>query len=355
MKHLIVPRDELERRLIKIWREVLEHNSFGVTDSFYEIGGDSLRGVHAITYIETEFAVSLPPTQLFETPTIEMLAQVIRSAKSEEKGKEQQVPIFQIREGNFGMPLFCFPGSGGNVSTFLPLGNRLPREEGIHVVLYSELERDTPPSSMEALAASCLKGIKSVQPAGPYCLGGHSFGGSVAYEVAQQLRAAGEEVAMLALWEADMEPDQGGLLFRIGTARTLLNIRAVTLPRRMKAAYLQRKLTSGIRSLFGNTPEPSQDLNGTVMDKIFRFQISANEIHRQYKIQPFDGHLTIYCAADGNRKGDVSYWMRLALRGFEAYSIPGDHNSMLQDPNVSVLTETLQRLLKECRLRIGQS
>jgi thioesterase domain-containing protein len=353
-KGMIEPRNALERRLCEIWAGVVEHSSFGVTDHFFEIGGDSLRAILVITQIETEFGVNLPPTQLYHTPTVEKLAEVIQSARSEVILQQAQVPIFEMRGGRFSAPLFCFPGSGGNVSSFLALGERLRPEEGIHVVLYSDLERETPPSSLEDLAASWLKGIKTVQPRGPYYLGGHSFGGCVAYEVAQQLRAAGEEVAMLALWEADLETDHG-FLFRIGTVRNLLNVRAVTLPRRMKAAYLQRQLTSGIRHLFGKGGNAAQDTSRTALDKIFRFQICAVELHRQYQILPYDGHLTIYCAADGARKGDVSYWMHLARRGFEVYSIPGDHTSMLVEPNVSELAENLQSRLEECRARIERS
>jgi thioesterase domain-containing protein/acyl carrier protein len=349
------PRNDLEQRLFEIWAGVVEHSSFGVTDHFYEIGGDSLRAVLVITQIETEFGVNLPPTQLYHTPTIERLAEVIQGARSEAIPEQAQVPIFEMRAGRFGAPLFCFPGSGGNVSSFLALGEKLRPEEGIHVVLYSALERETPPSSLEELAASCLKGIKAIQPDGPYYLGGHSFGGCVAYEVAQQLRAAGEEVAMLALWEADMVPDHG-FLFRIGTLRNLLNVRAVTLPRRMKAAYLQRQFASGLRHFFGNGGgNAAEDVNRVALDKIFRFQICAVELHRHYKILPYDGHLTVYCAADGGRKGDVSYWMGLARRGFEVYSILGDHNSMLMEPNVSELAENLQCRLEESRARMGRS
>ena len=357
LKGIIAPRDDLERRLFEIWTGVVEHSSFGVTDNFYEVGGDSLRAVLVVTHIETEFGMNLPPTQLYDTPTIEKLAEEISRVKKRVLSEQSQVPIFAMREGRFGAPLFCFPGSGGNVSTFLTLGKKLRPEEGIHVVLYSDLERESPPSSLEELAASCLKGIKTVQPSGPYYLGGHSFGGCMAYEVAQQLRAAGEEVAMLALWEADLEPDHG-FFFRIGTVRNLLNVRAVTLPRRMKAAYLQRQLTNGIRHFFGKGSElghSAQDVNRTALDKIFRFQICAVELHRHYKILPYDGHLTIYCAADGARKGDVSYWMNLARQGFEAYSIPGDHNSMLQEPNVSELAGILQSRLEESRVRSGRS
>lgn len=177
---------------------------------------------------------------------------------------------------------------------------------------------------MRELAASCLRGIKSVQPAGPYHLGGYCFGASVAYEVARQLLAAGEKVAILALWDPEIGPASWSL--------------------RKRFIRKREKLAAFVRSLLGPlwpTSKPKEE-SLKVPDRIARFQMAAQEILESYWHRSYAGPLTLFHAVDSHQSPEIPYWHRLARGGFESHAIPGSHFTMLQEPNVASLAEILR-------------
>ena len=182
---------------------------------------------------------------------------------------------------------------------------------------------------MQELAASCLRAIKDVQPVGPYHFSGYCFGASVAYEVARQLHIAGEKVATLAL----LDPEPG----------------AASWPLRKRIPYKARKLTARIRSFASplRLARRSAEVSVKVPDKIARFQIAAHVILEGYKHRPYAGRVSLFHSASGHQEIDPAYWQGLAHGGFEDHSIPGNHFTMLQEPNVSGLAEILQQRLHE--------
>jgi len=322
----LAPGSAVQRRLIEIWSEILEHSNFGVTDDFYEVGGDSLKAVNLIACLEAEFSLSLSSTQLYDAPTIEKQARVVNLEDDFKRHLDQ--PVFEMRKGESPTPLFCFPGNSGGISNFHPLVERLDPKLGVQVVLYSQLERDGPPPPMEAFAASCVQAVRSVQPVGPYHLAGFCFGASVGYEAARQLRAAGEEVATLALLE--VEPGYASW------------------PLARQFAYRKKKFFGWIRSFFVHSPPAADPLpleeRLVVPGKIARIQIAAHPILQNYKHGSYDGRLSLFRAVKGSEPVDLSYWRSLA-GNLEIFSIPGGHFTMLQEPNVSTLAEILQKCL----------
>jgi len=235
-----------------------------------------------------------------------------------------------MRKGTSPRPLFCFPGNSGGISNFHALVERLDPAQSVNVVLYSELARSGTPPSMEEFATSCLQAIQGAQPTEPYCLAGFCFGASVAYEVARQLRAAGAEVATLALLE--VEP---GL---------------ASWPWRQRMAYRRKKFIGWIRSFFVRHPRPANPQPGkehaVVPDRIARVQAAAHPMLQNYKHRRYDGQVLHFCAMQGSQPLDVSYWRELAA-GLEVFSIPGSHFTMLQEPNISTLADILQKRLAQ--------
>jgi len=339
----VFPRNDFERRIFEIWSQVFESSSFGVTDAFYDLGGDSLKAVTMLTWVDSVFDVKLPPVQMLYTPTIEALSNFLRGGKVV---TELADAVIELRAGAALHPLFCFPGVGGDLTCFCDFASLFADGRGIHGVLYRALDRAPTPASMANLAASCLIAIKAVQPQGPYYLGGYSFGASVAYEVGQQLHAAGEEVALLALWEPDLDPNQ----FRMALTRILLNTRGIaSWPWRSKFAFVVGKLTDWLRFLTtGALVEPdisARDIDRKLMKRLATFQSNAMALHQRYKHLPYNGPILVVCAADGQPKRDLSFWLRMARGGLNAVSVPGDHWTMFFAPNVSYVVEAMQEHL----------
>jgi len=311
-----------------MWAQILEHSSFGVTDGFIAVGGDSLKAVNLIAAVETEFDVRLSPTQLFDAPTIEKQAHVILQEHNFQQKCKSEDPIFPMREGGSSTPLFCFPGNSGEIADFHALVERLDAVQGVNIVLYNELARSgETPRTMEEFAASSLQAIQNAEPTGPYRLAGFCFGASVGYEVARQLRAAGEEVATLALLE--LEP---------GFA---------SWPWRQKMTRRWKELTGWIRSFVQHrrpADPPQKEALGFLADRIARIQTVAHPLLKNYKHRRYDGRVLFFHAAQGSAQAYLTYWRDL-VGDLEAFSVPGGDCTMLHEPNVSVLAEILQKRL----------
>jgi thioesterase domain-containing protein/acyl carrier protein len=193
------PRNGMEARLFNLWAHVLGHQSFGVTDKLFDLGASSLQAVQLLSRIRQTFGRELPVATLFTAPTIEQLAQVLTdgaplpawSALVPIKPSGRKTPLFLVHHGGGG--LFGY----GDIARYLDADRPLYglQEPGI------ENGQDLP-TSVEEIASIYVREIQSLQPHGPYCIGGFCFGGVVAFEMAQQFRRAGESVEALVLLDA---------------------------------------------------------------------------------------------------------------------------------------------------------
>jgi phthiocerol/phenolphthiocerol synthesis type-I polyketide synthase E len=198
ISHPDVPADETTRQLTRIWQELLGIDSIGVDQNYFDLGGDSSLAVHLFVQIERVFKVKLPLATLFDAPTINELAQVLRS----ETAPSGWSPLVPIHTGGSRPPFFCAHGAGGNVLIYRDLARRLGADQPFYGLQSPGLDGSCAPlTRIEDMAATYLKEIRKVQPRGPYFLGGYCLGGTVAYEIAQQIQAQGERVALLALFD----------------------------------------------------------------------------------------------------------------------------------------------------------
>jgi phthiocerol/phenolphthiocerol synthesis type-I polyketide synthase E len=185
-------------RLAAIWQEVLGIEGIGVDQNYFDLGGDSSLAVRMFAEIEKVFKVKLPLATLYDAPTIEELARILESSSIASGWS----PLVAIQPLGSRPPLFCFHGAGGNVLTYRDLSRHLGSDQPFYGLQSQGLDGSQPPlTKIEDMAALYLKEIRRVQPCGPYFLGGYCGGGTIAFEVARQLRADGEAVALLALFD----------------------------------------------------------------------------------------------------------------------------------------------------------
>ena len=198
---IIPPRVDVERQLVQIWEDELAVRPISIRDDFFDLGGHSLLAVRVFARIEQSLGVRLPLSELFHVPTVEGLAGVVRGGARPSSWRA----LVPIQVGGSRLPLFGVPGIGGNVICYAELARLLPPEQPFYGLQSRGLDGlERPLSRIEEIAASFLKEIREVQPVGPYYLMGTCIGGVVAYEMAQQLRAAGQEVRLLVLQETWM-------------------------------------------------------------------------------------------------------------------------------------------------------
>jgi len=193
----VPPTSVVHYQLIQIWEELLDVQSIGIRDNFFDLGGHSLLAARLVASIEQVFDQKISLATLFAGPTIEQLANALQT---EEKEERSRTPIVVVQAGASKRPLFYLHGdwTGGAFYCF-----HLARELGPDQPFYAlEPYRfdDLPmPLTIEMMAAAHIQSIRAVQPEGPYLLGGWCNGGLVAYEIARQLHAAGQTVDLLVL------------------------------------------------------------------------------------------------------------------------------------------------------------
>ena len=190
------PRNPLEYQLVEIWEELFQVRPIGITDSFFDLGGHSLLSVRMMDRVERLFGKKVPLSTLFEGATIEHLAGALLNCA---EGYEAS-PLVPIQPGGTKRPFYYLHGdfSGGGLYCS-SLARHLGSDQPFYALQPHGLNDEAVPPTIEEMAEHHIKTLHAFQPEGPYLLGGHCNGGLIAFEMAQQLAARGEQVDLLAL------------------------------------------------------------------------------------------------------------------------------------------------------------
>lgn len=191
--------DDIESQLQQIWGSILGVDEVGVHEDFFDLGGTSILAVELMAEIEYKMGNKLPPATLIAAPTVTEQALLLRG-KLTPPGGATLVPV-QTKGQH--PPLFCCTGIlGGGIFTYMGLSKGLGRGQPCYVLQPRGMNSDEEArTNLHQIARDHVQEIKRVQPEGPYQLCGSSFGGLVAYEIAQQLRRQGDEVALVAMFD----------------------------------------------------------------------------------------------------------------------------------------------------------
>ncbi len=189
------PEDELEKTLLEIWERVLNVGEIGVNENFFDLGGHSLLALQLFSAIESAMGKKLQVRMLFEAPTIRSLAIQIRMGEFHSSTS----PLVAVQPSGRLPAMFWVHAAGGHVLSYRNLAQQLGTDQPFFALEGREPKDETDFHSVYELAERYLTAIRRKFPHGPYQLGGLSFGGLVAWEMAQQLLEAGEEVAFLAM------------------------------------------------------------------------------------------------------------------------------------------------------------
>ena len=188
--------DEITRDLTKIWEDVLAVRPIGPDQNYFDLGGHSLLAISLFSRIETKFNVKLPLATLIQAPTIDSLAEILRGGKTTGGWS----PLVPIHAGGARPPFYCVHGGGGNVLIYRGMAQHLGADQPIYGLQCPGQDGTQPLlTSLEAMASLYVDEIQKVQPHGPYYLGGYCLGGLVALEMAQELKARGEDCALVAM------------------------------------------------------------------------------------------------------------------------------------------------------------
>jgi amino acid adenylation domain-containing protein len=332
------PATEREQKIADVVAHVLGLGEVGVEDSFFDLGGDSLLGVVALEEIEHAIGVAIPPHVLFEGGTVRALAN-----HTESGGAVESRPI--LLNGKSSAPaLFMLSG----IHIYRELARRLDgRCSAYGVFARREVAAFDPASgfhSIADLARDYLEIIRSQQPVGPYRLLGYSFAGLVAYEVAQQFRAAGEEVRFLALVEAALPEWTLGWKFRLSQ---IARLRSAS-PRNV-VAFVTRRLREKLGPPHAEFVRYHEDKR---LGPLEERRDAANRdaaAHYMPRILPSAGPVTLIASGQRLRSGPLhspSCGWSPHIPSLDIHTVDADHfQMMLEDPYVSETAEILAKQL----------
>ncbi|MFP2912481.1 alpha/beta fold hydrolase, partial [Pyxidicoccus sp. 3LFB2] len=317
------PRDELEARLVALWEELLGVQPVGVRSDFFELGGHSLLAAGLMARIHEQFGRSLPVATLFQGATVEHLARRLR----EEAVAPPDAPVVSLNAGGTRPPFFCVHAVGGGVLSYAALARALGPEQPFHALQAPGIDGAREPlASIEALAARHLETVRRLQPHGPYRLGGWSFGGVVALEMARQLQEQGEQVDTLALIDSHLPPARQDAPAPSAEDLQALFLRDLVRTREERATL---------------APEQLQPLR-----RVFDSHMQAL---RAYTPRSHAGRLLLLRAAEHlerERSTPDRGFAALATEGVDVEVVPGDHYTLLQPPQVEHLAKRLAEYLE---------
>lgn len=355
---------DTEKKLIPIWEQLLGVSNINPDDNFFELGGHSLMAVKLIIEIENKTTQRLPLAILFSNPTVHALSKLI-DAQSNPTASEIEVwdSVTTIRGSGELPPVFFAHGVSGNVFKYYALGKLLNEEVPVYGLQgYGLNGKDEPFYDMKLMAAYHVKEVLKIQPKGPYYIGGGSFGGILAYEMAQQLTQAGYEVAMVGLFdvEAAKKTEFMNPLKKQITEISLKSQRAVN---RIKL-FTQSSIGDNLQYLKAKMHNADDDrkhmeelLNKDKMAEEYGNESAAyfNKMEdacytamKNYKIEPYPGKVTLFRAIDGfyNVEYDEDLgWGFYAEGGCDVVNVPGTHNGIFEHPHVVELAKAMQQVL----------
>ncbi|MFY9559984.1 MAG: amino acid adenylation domain-containing protein [Terriglobales bacterium] len=350
----LAPRTEQEKKLAAIWAEVLQLDRVSIHDNFFDLGGHSLLAVKLVARVENALGKRLPVISVFQLPTISELAPLLVTPGSPEK-----VPgMVPIQPTGSKPPFFCV-GAG---PIFRPLALRLGSDQPfLGLTTVKSDMRDLPaPFKLEDIAAGLVRKLRSLQPHGPYFLGGWCQDGVFAYEMAQQLLAQGEKVGLLVLIEA-WNPAR--LKKYSGLERSGIRLRR---PFRKVAFHLANLRRHGIRETLADYKWRLQFRNfrhklwygyyrfllaaqGQIDDRFRKFFRAGYFTVRDYVPKPYpERTLLIRSGFDPQRVNEPEMgWSGLLVGKSEFQFVTGGHKRIFLEPNVGLLASTLKHCLLE--------
>lgn len=365
-KKFIPPRNPTELRLAKIWEDVLDLHPIGVADKFFELGGHSLLAVRLLARIEKVFGKKLPLAAVFQFPTIEELANVIRDGT----GKAARTSLVEIQGQGDRPPLFLVHGVGGGMFWgYSNLAKHLGPDQPVYAFKSRGLDGLEEFRTIGEMAAQYTADLRAFQPCGPYFLGGYCFGGNVAFEMARLLQAQGERVVLVVLMNCAPANSSYGRIrwtpafclkfmknagywmnylwqMKPAQRRSLLGWKARSLLKK-----LRRLARRGHPTATNLDIEEVVDLSNQDADsrKLWEAHVRALVDHHP---KPGDGRVTLFrtrghplfCSYDAQFG-----WGEYARGGVTVKIVPGEHESILEEPHVIALAKELRTCLQQAQ------
>ena len=382
-KAYTAPRNPVEAQLVEMWEEVIGVSPVGIADDFFELGGHSLSAIRLMARVEKHFGRKLPLSVLVHAGSVARMAEALSGERT-----RRPSPAAAIQPAGLKRPFFCVHPSGGGVLCYVGLSRHLGSDRPFYGLQDPILDgAEYACDSVPRMAADYLEALRAVQPEGPYLLGGYSFGGVVAFEMAQQLLGGGAEVAALVMLDS-MSPVGGKQMLEL---EDLLGVD--------DGLILYLHSTEHARQMGKQFSVPTAELSARAADErlLYVFEevkkagllppeiglpdvrryVNMHRARRQaiqsYACEPYGGRVTLFRTSEpphahmeelsslfdarllGRLNDEQMHlfrqpfygWDELSAEPVEVYPASGNHDTLLLEPNVRQLGARLARRLDE--------
>jgi amino acid adenylation domain-containing protein len=343
----VPPAPGMEERIAAVWQDVLGIERIGAHDDFFDLGGQSILATRLVARLRVELGVDLPIGMLMQAPTVQSLARALAAGE-----RAVRLPLVALQTFGDRPPLFLAHPAGGHVICYRGLAVNLAPDQPVYGLQPRGLEDGMEPiADLREMAAYYVEGIRRFRPRGPYRLGGWSFGGVVAWEMARQLRAAGEEVDLLALLDTsplteeaiEADPREAGevMMQTIGgyagwMAAERIDVDAA---RHLPPLEMARAM---IRQV--NDPRLLPEDRAELLVALTRVRSANLQAQATYDLRPYEGHLTYFrtegsAAAVLQSSADVFWGSRAG--SVTIVPVTGDHGTILHEPHIHFVVRAI--------------
>ncbi len=349
---ITTPENPTETLLVKIWTEVFKF-PIGIHDNFWDLGGDSLVALSLFSLIEQEFQRNLPLTTLIQFPTIHQLSKLLQSQGLQVSWRS----LVPIQPQGSQKPLFLIHPVGGNVLCYQNLIPYLSPDQPVYGLQAQGLDgKEAAIDDIKVMANKYLQEIQTIQPKGSYILAGYSFGGVVAYEIAQQLQQSQQQVDALIFLNS-INPQmfrQSSLSAKEKMKIHLSNLAQLTPMQKshyleyrigVKLTTLKKRFSSQLHT-FLKRPIPS-----AIPDYLLRLEATHNQALSYYDPQPYHGRIIQFQTIEKSAKirpNPSLGWEEVVTGKIDIVDgVPGHHGTMLETPQVAFVGKKLREILDE--------
>ncbi|MER6912748.1 amino acid adenylation domain-containing protein [Streptomyces sp. NPDC000594] len=362
----VPPRDAYEKALVEMVGELLGLPAVGVYDNLFGLGATSLTAMRLVVLIEQRYGVGVPLSEFVAAPTVAALAARLRG------GEAVRVfdPLVPLRPGDERQPLFLVHPMGGNVLCYVRFAAHLPPGRACYALQAAGVEAGTEPRrTLEEIAAGYVERIRRVQPEGPYLIAGWSFGGFVAFEMARQLRAAGQEIGRLILLDTTAlnpgeRPDTsdeallGWFFWELLWLRRGGDSPQEVLPPELTTLEEKFAFVARLATEEGVLPEGA---TGAVVRRLFQVYEANWRAASAYRPEAVDQDMalvhameplpavldTMHTAARTLHRDPANGWRERTQGELTVVDVPGDHLTIMEDPQVAEVARVVVELIGE--------
>ncbi|WP_442935875.1 amino acid adenylation domain-containing protein [Nostoc sp.] len=368
----VAPRNQLELQLAQIWSRILKVDKVGVQDNFFDLGGHSLLTPYLMAQIKQQFGKDIAIASLYQNPTIEQLATIVQV----DSDSSIWSSLVAIQPNGSKPPLFCLPGAAGDPFYLYNLARCLGSDQPFYSFQANGFSGGSAAfTQVEDIAAQYIQELEVVQPQGPYFLAGHSFGGKLAFEMAQQLLRKGHKVALVAILDTTapfyqekpegFDWDNAKWLTQLAGAIAIVYAKELNISDDILQCLVWEDQLKYVLERLKNADILPPDDEITQLNNMMQL-LKANSLLNYVPQQVYPIRITFLRASETSAVEESNSeviseilqdstwgWSKFSTEPMDIHFVPGNHVTMMTQPHVQILAERLKTCIEEATGNYG--